>query len=322
MSFRLVRFLLPFAVSAAIASAAHAADDSLRFLRELQDRGYGPVAVDYLEMLHARGPLPPQLADVYDLQMSKALRMSAAWAYNKAEREDRLAKAQQFLEKFLKEHPDHAAADEAIGSQGDLAFDEALTQLAQARLSKDAKGKTELFAAARKRFEEARPQYAQTAQRLQAKYDELLAARAEGKPDRPRRNTKSESAEEAIFDAELAWLDSQFKLARVDYFVAQTYAEPAEKAQRDESLKKAAAAFDELFQRNRNREDVSLFISLYAHTMHGKCADELGSTVLALDIYDEVLSAEPENASREKVSPQEQRLFSEVNLYRLLIVKR
>ena len=80
----------------------------------------------------------------------------------------------------------------------------------------------------------------------------------------------------------------QFQLALIDYYLAQTYSDP-KSAERMAALKKAAQAFDDIFQRNRGS-----VTGLYAHMWHGKTAEELGDLQTALDIYDEVLANAPE----------------------------
>ena len=44
--------------------------------------------------------------------------------------------------------------------------------------------------------------------------------------------------------------DVQLQMAQVDYYLAQTYPDP-KSDERTEALKKAAEAFDDIFQRNR-----------------------------------------------------------------------
>src|SRR5688572_22617786 len=89
-----------------------AADTSLEFLKALQKQGYGELAVEHLEQLKASGKLPEELTDTWDLEMSTSLRLSANEAYNRQEEAQRRAKAQEHLNKFLKDHPNHPAAGE------------------------------------------------------------------------------------------------------------------------------------------------------------------------------------------------------------------
>ena len=89
-------------VFAAVFSAAKATakDRPLDFLQALENRGYGEVAVDYLERLQAGKRLPRELYEVWDLKLSEALRLSAAEAFNPKEREERLSAAEVHLEQI------------------------------------------------------------------------------------------------------------------------------------------------------------------------------------------------------------------------------
>ena len=82
--------------------------------------------------------------------------------------------------------------------------------------------------------------------------------------------------------------EAQFQLALIDYYLAQTFLDP-KSAERMAALKKAAQAFDDIYQRNRGS-----VTGLYAHMWHGKTGEELGDLAMALDIYDEVLANAPE----------------------------
>ena len=55
-----------------------AAERPLRFIHVLQKNGYGDMAVQYLEILAKRPDLPPEVRDVWDLEMSRSLRAEAA----------------------------------------------------------------------------------------------------------------------------------------------------------------------------------------------------------------------------------------------------
>src|SRR5690349_18966271 len=92
-----------------VAGTLSAADTSLEFLKALQKQGYGELAVEFLEQLQASGKMPPDLAEIWDLEMSTSLRLSANEAYNRQEEAQRRTKAQEHLDKFLKAHPDHPA---------------------------------------------------------------------------------------------------------------------------------------------------------------------------------------------------------------------
>src|SRR5689334_13607390 len=106
-----------------ITAALRGEEPALEFLRAAQDRGYGEVAVEYLEKLRAANQLPKQLAEIYDLELSRSYRIAVGEAFNAAEAEQRLAKAQAHLDAFLKAHPNHPEVARAIESWGQIALD-------------------------------------------------------------------------------------------------------------------------------------------------------------------------------------------------------
>ena len=44
----------------------------LEFIHAMQEKGYHEIAVEYLNMLKQQPALPPEVASVWDLEMSKA----------------------------------------------------------------------------------------------------------------------------------------------------------------------------------------------------------------------------------------------------------
>ncbi len=84
-------------------------------------------------------------------------------------------------------------------------------------------------------------------------------------------------------------------------------------------MKKAAKAFDDIFQRNRASAAGLTYVGLKAHLWHGKTAEELGDLQLALDIYDEVLANAPDPGEKGAASGLEP-LFAQVEYFRLLIL--
>ena len=72
------------------AGVALAEDAPLPFLHALQERGYGDVAVQYMKSLEKQRP--PELQDVWDLELSKSYRAAAADAFDANDREQLVAK--------------------------------------------------------------------------------------------------------------------------------------------------------------------------------------------------------------------------------------
>lgn len=295
---------------------ARAAEPVFEFLHAAQQQGYGEAALDYLELLRSEGRLPKALEETWDLELSRSYRAAVAEAFNAAEAEARLAKAQAHLDKFLKEHPDHPEVARAMESWGDIALDRALEHIRAAARLKDAAEKQKHRTAARAALEEARPRFVDAT----ARYGERFAALRGGQDSqsggrRPvsQMTRRQRDAETALRDAEMTWLDCRFKAAKIDFYLGQTYEDP-KSPERTKALEAAAKAFDDVFQAYRES-----LVGLHAHMWHGRSADELGNDQLALDIYDEVLVTAPEGRERESgLEP----LFAAAQYHRLLVVKR
>ena len=265
----------------------------------------------------ASGRLPKELAETYDLELSRSYRVAVGEAFNAAEAEARTAKAQEHLDKFLKEHADHPEVARAMDSWGDLALDRGMQRIRQAAATRDPAHKEKLRAQARADFAEARPRFVDATARYLAQFNKLRAAAGASANKRARSpataNRKQRQADQALRDAEIAWLECRFKSAKLDFYTAQTYGD-AGAPERTAALEAAAKAFDAVFQSYRES-----LVGLHAHLWHGRTADQQGQDQLALDIYDEVLSTAPDGREHETgLEP----LFAQAQYYRLLVIER
>lgn len=294
------------------AGAAQAADDSVRFLHALQENGYGDVAVEYLKSLKDQPDLPAELRDVWDLEMSKSLRSAAGAAFDDREANALMEESQNYLTKFVKEKPDHPDALIATANWGEFLVKRALDTLRAAKNleGKDKEQREKLLAEARAGLIEARGKFQEAEAKVRAKLAEMpaptkqsLKRSARGGGPAPR-----EMAEANLYRM-------HFQLGLIDYYLAQTYSDP-KSDERTALLKKAAQAFDDIFQRNRDNE-----YGTRAHMWHGKAVEELGDLQMALDIYDEVMARAPDPSDRNAVAEMEP-LFAQVEQFRLAIIAK
>ncbi len=112
----------------------------------------------------------------------------------------------------------------------------------------------------------------------------------------------------------------QYQLALVDYYLAQTYLD-TDSPERTAALRKAAEAFNDVFQRDRDLDPRLTDVGLLAHMWHGKAVEELGDLDLATDIYDEVL-ANPRNSGEKGPVTGWEPWFAQVEYFRLLVVAK
>ncbi len=306
-----------------VAGAVWAAEvRPLEFVHALQERGYYDFAVEYLEMLQQRGDLPEELAEVFDLEMSRCLRGAATFAYDARQASELIARAQKHLDKFLAERPNHPEAVSALVSVGSFSVDYALRLLREAKASekKDDKQAEQLWTQARARLAEARKRFESALATLARRRNELPAPPA-GKGRVPK-----ESRQVALLRAQLdaSLIEARFQIGLVDYYTAQTYPAPKDPA-RLAALKRAAKVFNDIWQLRRLSESGEIdVVGLQAHMWEGKVAEELGDPQTALDIYDEVLVSEPDPSKPDplKMDKRLDPLFAQVNLSRLLLIKQ
>ena len=310
---RLRVLLAVFFFATCFIATAAATEPFREFLQALQDRGLGDSAADYLTLIRSRGDLPDDLRDVLDLEMANSLRIAAANTPNTDEAARDLGAAQQYLDKFVREHPDHPESGTAYASYGDLAVARAEALLKPALASHDKDEQVSLLNKARGAFEEARAAYERGRQACQTKLDRMKEG-LKGEDRAAEKATPAKASRDVeAFEGRLVQI--QFKSVMADFQIAKTYL-AATSAERKATLTKAAAGFDEIYQHYRNYQ-----AGLYAHFWHGKTLLELGDLATALDVLDEVLANAPDAHERNSDSSFEA-LFAQVEQMRLSIVAR
>lgn len=286
----LLALLLVFSAAPAPLDAG---EKYLEFLQALRRRGYSDVALYYARQLRARASeLPPQVQSQLDLEFAEVL-VEAARAAPPEESEKLLDEAVAVLEAYAEKHRGTAEALEARLQLGILQMERGVNLAARARAADDDSSLQE----ARRQLRAARQTFAQ----LGAEGRELLR-----KATATRRRRTDEEALRLKALVQYARLNEGLTI----YHEALTY-DPRQK-QRAALLIQAAELFDSIYQANRLELTVPV---LYAHLWHGRCLQELGQLQDAIDIYDEVLVAEP--PSDANLDEAEADLFTRAYLFRL-----
>jgi len=315
--------LVTFAVCAVAHCLAMGDDQTLAFIRGLQEKGYADVAVEYLNWLKQQPKMPEAVADVFDLEMSKSLRGAAASAFDAKDAERMKTEAQKHLDKFLKEKPDHPEYVAATVSWANFAVDQALQQLRAAQATADKGQQAKLMAEARALLEQARPRYLKAVERYRAHLAAAVSSQPAkaSKAGRTRPDSKLSRAEAARrAQLEIDWVDAHFRVGLLDYYVGQTYTDP-KADERIKALKSAAEIFDNIWQAYRvNAQGQVSLIGLTAHMWHGKTMEDLGDLRTAEDIYDEVLANADTGAGAAQTGMEP--LFAQVAYFRMMIYKR
>ena len=273
------------------------------FLHGLHEGGYGELSMLYLEQIKERPSLPEDLKITWDLEMATSQRVAAEETPNADLKQKYLVDAQGLLDKFLKEHPNHEEAAKAQLTSGDISLYRAQHMLPLAL--RDKTKRDAMLAETRKLFADARPKFEQAEVLYKSQVDELQAGR---------KKIVGKVAERRAAGIVNQWLSARLKVSTVDFNLGLTFPEMKD-PKRKEAFAKAAKGFDEIFQENRSGR-----VGVYAHMWEGKAREEMEDYVTALDIYDEVMSAQPEKSNANMA--QWMAMFHEVNRYRLMLLGR
>jgi hypothetical protein len=272
-----------------LVSSASAEDRDLAFVHALQSRHYGDTAIEFLQAAKSRPDASAEIRDLWDLEMSKSLREQAQTISDFQARDKLLKDAQNYLNAFAKEKPNHPEALQAQLTNAGMILDQASELLWAARGLQGDEKKAK-FAEARKLFDEsARPLLKETVKSLNERIAKLGAP-----PRGPRERLPKKQRD--LFDAYgrlvVDLIQAKGRLCLIDYYIAQTYTAKEDDGKRRKALNVARAALDAIFQEYRDRDPNSADgrFAIEAHAWTGRIDDELGNSESAKEVYDEVLS--------------------------------
>ncbi len=202
----------------------------------------------------------------------------------------------------------HSPPAELIAS-GSAALERGQLLLRQAQGESDRPAKSARFLESRAALDEAHLACAHAAKSYAARLLQPDTASPPPTETSPPQQGAGENA--ARPQAEISWVDAELKAAGALYLAAQTY-EDLDSSERHALLERAAAAFDRVYQLYRNFE-----VGLQAHLWHGRALADLGDTVTALDVFDEVLAGDSGEAS---VADELRTLYGQAERARLQLV--
>jgi tetratricopeptide (TPR) repeat protein len=294
-------------------------EEYLRFLKELQSRGYGEAALAYIDRITADSQTPEEIRPLLDLERCNSLRVAAAKeAYSPEQSKKQMDEAKAYLDKFLKTNPNHPAVGRALLSTGDSAVERAQQKLVLAKLAKDKAEQTKGYDEVRSILTtEAQPVFLDALERFKVRYRELLKKVPKEAPD-PRGRDKAaqrqnQAARDAVAEMETNLVEARYKLALVKYYLSESYLDP-KNATRNQLLEAASKEFDEIFQAYRDKQ-----AGVLAHTWQARCEEDLGHMDAARDIYEEVLmnSPDPGEATIELAA-----MYSQVEMFYLRLLQK
>ncbi len=259
-------FISSVIIALLAAAPAAAKDDPLEFLHRMQKNGFADIAVDYLNDLKNDPNAPPEIMQLWDLEMSQSLREKAKSAYNADEAKQLREQSKALMDKFLKNNPNlpeatkaaaEYSAQEAIQAQYDVLRAQAMTDKAE---------KAKALAAARATFQRILPNFVK-ARDAAAQYRAKVA-------NAPR---VSPNAKEAAF---IQAGESRLRLAMVEFYLGLTEESTAD---RDAKFSIVAKEFESIYQ-----EYGDFFIGWEAHYWNARILQEQGRNQDARDYYEEV----------------------------------
>ena len=107
-------------------AGAQAAERHADFLHALQQRGYGDLAVFYMQSLSAAKP--ESLSAVWDLEMANSLRIAAAEARTLSERQSLERQAETHLNAHAKQYPNDPGVLNSLNAWGTISLDRGMTR--------------------------------------------------------------------------------------------------------------------------------------------------------------------------------------------------
>jgi len=248
-----------------------AAEEAWRFLDGLRERGYYDMALEYLTRIDASPQCPEDLKEQIDYERGVTL-IDASRVAGSA-REQRLDQARNALQKFLKEHPQHALAATANTQLANVLVERGRmkAELAAAP-SKSADEKKQLTAEARKHYEQAQKVFVTAEQRV---YERAKALEEEAKTNA----RKVDERDEARRDL----LQARLYLAGVIYEIGKTY-DPGSKEFKA-NLAEAAKKYKDLYDKYKH-----FTAGLYARMQEGRIYKDLGQHDKAIAVLREMLT--------------------------------
>lgn len=270
------------------------ANQALKFVAGLRERGYHDIAAEYIESLRTDPNTPADLKETLDYQDGRGLLEEATVTNDIAKKATLLDTARAKLDSFARTHPNHELAPDALMQLARLYIERGHSDLLESKELKGTEAQTKL-SAARAAFAEARKAYDRALPTFKSKMESF-----------PKYIPDEQSAKrEASKRARETFQDAMLQKAVVDYEEAQTY--PPDSKERAELLDKGIASFEGLYKDYRTQ-----ISGLTARMLQAKCLEEKGDLGPAMGIYNDLYSQNLRD-------PQYDELRRRVGYYRIIV---
>jgi len=273
------------------------ANQAMKFVAGLRERGYHDLASEYLDELRKSPDTPADLKETLDYQDGRGLLDEATVTNDVDKKAALMGAARVKLDAFARTHPQHELAPDALMQLARLSIERGHSALLLSRELKGAEATAKL-SAARAAFAEARSAYDKAIPTFKAKFDSF----PKFIPD------EQTARRDAWKRARETYQNALLQKPIVDYEEAQTW--PPESKERNELLDKANVAFEALYRDYR-----TALAGLSARMLQGKCYEEKGTAEdlgKAMGIYNDLYAQTIRD-------PQYDEIRRKVGYYRIIV---
>ena len=284
------RLLLGIALACCIASArpVFAVEPYLEFVQGLRDHGYFDYALLYLDQIVDKPSTPNEIKQVVPFEKAVIFQESAKTMRSPEKQLEQLTQAQDFLEQFVRDNPNHEKAADANSQRATILLNKGQAEVLQSKAPSNQGGKREFQKKARDYVSKAREVFQTAFDQHDANFKKFPAyIDIQKDPDQYAARAK---IEQNLITAALS-------LGMCTYEEAQTY--DAGSNEFKQLLSKAAEEFEKMHQKYRSQVG-----GLYARAWQGKCYEEQKDIQKAMGIYNELLDHPGENSALAQLKTQ------------------
>ena len=261
---------------------AQAEEPAAEFLEALRQRRYFDIAEQYLESMATSSLAPEGFRDRIGYERAVILIQGAPLLGNPQLQSEQLEKAEQLLQKFMTDFPNHVLKNSARGQLGTLLQKRAEINVLLAGKPGQANG-GELLTQAQSQYDRAFEVFSKSKEAIKVQLEEM---RAPLDPDTQQKEIRIRD------ELRRDYLQMQLVSAILLEQAAETAEVGSEKY--TDYLTRAAGAFKEIYGKYRQ-----LQAGIYAHLYEGHCLQKLGKLEDALANYADVLRQPDGDAFRD-----------------------
>ena len=262
-------------VCVGLPTPARAQERYLDFIKALQDGGYADIAIEYAEQLRGRAGVPEEVRAATDYVIGKSLMIGAELLTDLGKRQEHLQEARKYLDKFIREQPQHSRIADAHLDLAQLLVERGRLALLHANNPNNQDRRLQFQQEARGFMDDARKSFTAARDQFLVEFKKFAAYIPE--TDKREREAKDLARHNVM--------QAQLHLGMVLYEQAQAYDKASPDRRR--TLEEAAAIFRKVHEEYR-----VWLAGQYARLWQGKCFEEMGDLTRAEGIYRELLEHE------------------------------